>query len=324
MTVTGSHNQVQSRRRERRSIPPYGDGTSPNAISNILDRLLERSRFAPLQDSDLGEEDTHFLTAEECQRGLHPRFEIAVDSLEELAKNLGIEEDDLEVGLSVRSPKLRRYEVLQTWTIQDLPVEPWSPEPARLQELETGRGMDFILAMRVVSGREDLRSKGLDKGKVLCRKVFSVKESVDTFTFPFRWAEFGGDNGVPDEALWTIQWYDSDDSDQFNRPVHEVLTVLVNKRAEGPLTAMGEANGSGDLGWKMLAADITTQIFWDVLSKIDDEPEEGEIDSLVGQVFTRLSSAGNIPYSEVRGLVDKDDSLSELRGLVAKVLKVVA
>ena len=323
MTVAGPHNQVQGRRRERRSIPPYGDGSSPNAVSNILDRLLERSRFAPFQDSGLGEENSYFLSAEECQRGLYPRFEIVVDSLDELTKHFGIEEDDLELGLSVRSPKLRRYEVLQRWSIDNLPVEPWSPEQSSLQSMETGRGMDFILAMRIVADRGDLKPQGLDKGKVLCRKVFSVKESVDIFTFPFRWAEFGGDTGVPDEALWMIEWKDPDDGDQFNRPVHEVLTVLVNKKAEGSLMAMGESNGSRDLGWRMLAADITTQIFWDVLSKTDNEPDEGEIDSLVGQVFARLSRAGNVPYAAIKNLVNKDDSLSELRALVAKALKLV-
>ena len=316
--------RVQRRRRERRSIPPYGDGTSPNTISNILDRLLARSRFAPFDDMSLDEQDRYYLSYDDAHRSIKPRFDIIVDNLEELTSRLGVQEDDLELGLSVRSPRLRSYVVLEQWSLDDLPLDPWSPDQAKLEGLQFGRGIDFILAMRVAVGRKDLELQGLGKGKVLCRKEFSVKESADTFTFPFRWIDFGGDTDYPDEALWAIQWNDLDEDDQFSHPVHEVLTVVVNKKAEGVLKAMGEAQGASDLAWRMLAADITTQIFADVLSKIDDEPDENDTDTLAGQVFARLSRVGNLPYTKIKGLVARDDSLTELRNIVAKILKVVA
>ena len=73
----------------------------------------------------------------------------------------------------------------------------------------------------------------------------------------------------------------------------------------------------------MLTADITTQIWADVLSKTDYEPDEDDTETLVGQVFARLSRVGDMPYTEIRRLVERDDSLTELRNLVAKILKVV-
>ena len=56
--------------------------------------------------------------------------------------------------------------------------------------------------------------------------------------------------------------------------VDQVLTVLVNERAEEPLRLVGGTHGANDIAWKMLAADITTQIWADVLAKYEGEPKE--------------------------------------------------
>ncbi len=243
--------------------------------------------------------------------------------MDELSNRLGLHEDDIDVGLSVRSTHLRRYEVLQSWSADSVPFDPWSPHFAKLTGLQSGRGMDFILAIRVVADRKKLLRQGLSRGKVLCRKVFSVKETIDTFSFPFQWAQFGGETDYPEEALWAIKWIYHDDDNRFARPVDQVLTVLVNEKAEGPLCAMSEVQQANDLAWRMLAADITTQIWADVLSNLDEEPDENDTETLVGQVFARLSSISGMPYAEIKGLVKQDDSLMELRNLVARILKVV-
>ena len=286
--------------------------------------MLSRCRFAPFENIGFSDQDTYFLSQEEGHRSIEPRFDIVLDDLDELTRRLGVHEGDLELGLSARSPRLRRYEVLERWSLDDVPPDPWSPDQAKLEGLQSGRGMDFVLAMRVVAVRSDLEHHGIGKEKVLCRRVFSVKESSDSLTFPLDWAEFGGDTAYPDEALWVIEWRDSEDEDQFERPVGELLTVVVNKKADGPLNAMAEAQGANDLAWRMLAADITTQIWADVLIKIDEEPDVSDRETLAGQVFARLSRAGNIPYAEIKGLVGRDDSLTELRNLVAKIFEVVA
>ena len=323
MTTGKTLKGLQRQRRERRAIPPFGDGTSPNAISNILDRILARCRFVPFGNMKFRDQSTYFLSYDDAHRSVEPQFQFVVDHVNELTSRLGVHEDDMELGLSARSPRLRRYAVLERWSIDSVPPDPWSPDPAKLEGLQSGRGMDFVLGMRVATGRKDLEKKGLGRGKVLCRKVFSVKESIDTLTFPFRWADFGGSTGYPDEALWAIEWNYAENDAQFERPVAEVLTVVVNKKAERPLSSMGEVHGSSDLAWRMLAADITTQIWTDVLSKTDYEPDEDDTETLVGQVFARLSQVGNIPYTEIRNLVERNDSLIELRSLVAKTLKVV-
>ena len=247
-------------RRERRSIPPFGSGAAPNTISNILDRVLARCRCDPFTDMSFSKEDIFFLSPDDIDRSIQPQFKIVVDFTNDITNRLSIHRDDLELGLSVRSSYLRRYAVLGRWSIHSIPSDPWSPDPAKLKGLQSGRGMDFVLALRVATTRKELVRQGLEPGKVLTRKVFSVKETADTFTFPFQWVRFGGDTGYPDQALWVIQWTDGEDDAHFERPVDQVLTVMVNEKAEGPLSAMDEVHGANDLAWRMLAADITTQI----------------------------------------------------------------
>lgn len=314
----------QRQRRERRFIPPFGDGTSPHSLSNLLDRTFASCRFAPFPDRQLANEHTCFLDADEVGQPINPRFEIVVDDVEALTKALDCRADDLVVGLSVRNRHLRRYEALNQWDLSSLPSGAWSPPPPSIDTVQSGRDVDFVLALRVASNQRNLRSRGLGNGKVLSRKEFSVREQIDTVTFPFRWAEFGGSTGYPEELLWTIEWHDVGDSDDpYRLPVSEVLTVLVNKKAEVPLTLMNEAPGANDFAWRMLAAEVTTQIWVDVLVHTEEPPDENDRESLAGQVFARLARVSEKPYVEIMNLAGQDDSLSELRSWITQLFKVV-
>ena len=183
--------------------------------------------------------------------------------------------------------------------------------------------MDFILAIRVVANRERLKTQGLDYNKVLSRRVFSVRELVDTATFPFQWVEFGGETDYPEEALWVIERKSLDEETPFNLPVRDVLTVLVNHKAQNSLLTMDNITGSNGLAWRMLAAEITTQIWADVLTNIEYEPDESDTETLGGQVFANLSRASELPYADVKGLVEEDEYLTKLRNCIARILKVV-
>ena len=319
--MTTEPNRSQQRR-ERRAIPPFGDGASPNAVSNVLDNVLAECRFAPFADVALGAE-THLLAEDEVRRPIEPRFRILLDRIEELWETLGLQPEDLEIGLSVRNRHLRRYEILGKWTTADLPIDNWSPAPAVLTHLQSEREIDFILAVRVASSRPQLKVQGLGANKVLCRRVFSVREPSDASTFPFRWAKFGEGTGYPEEALWVIEPKSPYNEGEFGLPVSDLLTVLVNASAQTSLQAMDEVRGSSGLAWRMLAADITTQIWANVLSKFEDEPDEDDRETLAGQVFSQLATASGLPYADIKELVGEDDHNTELRNLVARIIKVV-
>lgn len=321
--TTVARGQIRGRRRERRAIPPFGDGTHPNRVSNLLDNALAQSKFAPFPESGFVSDQPYYLNPQEVVLGVEPRFQIALDRVNELISTLGVHEDDLKLSLSVRNRHLMRYEVLEEWDLSAIPTKPWSPDPDSLRSFQSHRDLSFILAMRVVADRPELREIGLDPGKVLSRKEFNVKESVVSSSFPFEWRRFGEDTDYPEETLWVINWKVDADDRPYDRPVDEVLTVWVNSKAEGALLKMGGVAGSRNLAWKMLAAEITTEIWWEVVSKVEGVPQNEDDSTLVGQVFSRLSMASGMDYEEIHDLGNDERGREELRKLISTILKVV-
>ena len=322
--TTRTEAQVRRRRKERRAIPPFGDGTHPNRVSNLLDSALAPCRFAPFPESGFVSDEPYYLNSEEVDLEVEPRFQIALDRVDELVSALGAREDDLRLSLSARNRHLMRYEVLKEWDISTIPAKAWSPDSAILRPLQSHRDMSFILALRIVADRPALRKNGLDPGKVLCRKGFNVREPVISSNFPFEWVQFGEETGYPEEMLWVVNWnVDASDESAYDRPVDEVLTVWGNSKAGEALLKMGGVAGSHNLAWKMLAAEITTEIWWEVISKIEGPPPNDEDSTLVGQVFSRLSMASGRYYEEIHGLRNDEDGREELRKLISTIIKVV-
>ena len=312
------------RRKERRAIPPFGDGNHPNRVSNLLDRVLSHCRFAPFQDSGFVTNEPYYLNPDEIGRDIEPRFQIALDRINELVTALGASQDDLSLSLSTRSRHLMRYELLKEWDLGSIPARVWSPDAESLRHLQSDRDMSFVLAMRVVSDRPALKMKGLDPGTVLSRKEFNVRESVISSNFPFEWVEFGEETGYPEEMLWAVKWHvGASDESPFDRPVDEVLTVWGNSKAEAALHKMGAVPGSRNLAWKMIAAEIITEIWWEVISNIEEPPPNSDDSTLAGQAFNRLSMASGRDYAEIHGLRDDEDGRVELRKSISSIVKVV-
>ena len=322
--TTRAEAEVMRRRKERRAIPPYGDGSHPNRVSNLLDSALAPCRFAPFPHSGFVADEPYYLNSQDVDLEIAPRFQLKLNRVDELISALGARDDDLRLSLSVRSRHLMRYEVLNEWDFPAIPANAWSPDPNSLRPLQSHRDMSFILAMRVVADKPSLRKNGLDPGKVLCRKEFNIKESGARSNFPFEWVEFGEETGYPEEMLWVVKWkVDPGDESAYERPVDEVLTVWGNSKAEAALLKMGGVSGSRNLAWKMLAAEITTEIWWEVIRTIEEPPPDTDDSSLAGQVFSRLSMESGKDYEEIHGLPNDEDGRLELRKLISTMLKVV-
>ena len=320
MTFEPQSRKYRLHRRERRAIPPFGDGTNPNRVSQLLSSALESCRFAPFPDVPLMDGRTYFLNEGEQDRDLEPRFAFAPDKLERVAEIVGATLNDLNLSVSARVRHVKRYLPLKEWALNVVP-RAWDHKPQELQGIQSRSDISFIVSIRVTADRPALKENGLESGKVLSRREFAVRRPVDS-SFPIRWIDFGKTD-YPEEMLWVVVWEDPEDRD-FALPVHETLTVWVNKRADQPLQKIAQVAQGGDLGWKMLAAEITTEIWHRVLNTIDNVPMEDDTDSLGGQVFTRLAAISGNSYPELIDMVkDADDSRTELRGHVARVLKVV-
>ncbi len=188
--------------------------------------------------------------------------------------------------------------------------------------MQAGGALEFILAIRVVVDAPILAQHGVGIGKVLCRREFAIRQRIDAVSFPFSWRQFGADTSYPSELLWAIKWKDATGEERYLRPIGDVLTVYMNKAAEERLNAMNAAAGKGDLTWRMLAAEIITLIWSEVLRGTENEPDPTDTDTLAGQVYERLANRSGRAYADIRGMVE-EEGLLELRSHVARIVGVV-
>lgn len=320
MTTESRTREFQLHRRERRALPPFGDGTNPGRVSQAIGNALDSCRFAPFPDSPLSDDRTYFLKGHEYDKDFEPRFEFAAENVERLALSVGASLKDLCLSVSARSRHLKRYLPLKEWALDAVP-ETWCHKQEELRRLQSLSDISFIVAIRVVTDSPGLKKNGLERGKVLSRREFAVKRPTDS-SFPLRWVEFE-EIGYPDEMLWVVKWKDLEDRN-FSLPVNNTLTVWVNKRADTPLQKIAEVAQGRNMGWKMLAAEITTEIWCEVLDKIEDLPEKDDTDSLSGQIFSKLAYVSGKSYIEIKDMVGDDEvGRTELRSHVSRVLKVV-
>ena len=98
----------------------------------------------------------------------------------------------------------------------------------------------------------------------------------------------------------------------------------MNKKAEEPLLKIAKVTQGRNIGWKMLAAEITTEIWYEVLTNIEGEPGEDDTGSLAEQIFSNLAQVSGRSYAEILDLPKEDeDGRTELRGFISQILKVV-
>lgn len=322
MTTDAANPDYRQHRRERRHIPPFGDGSAPHSLSGFLDALLA-CQFSPFPNVKPTDEGRYTLRADELNRPIEPRFNIEMRGADRLPERLGAQVGDFDLGISVRNRHIRMYRVLGRWPLASAP-EKWSPDAVNLEDLQTERGMDFVISVIVSADRPELAALGMSPGKVVSRKEFSIGEP-DSPSFPFGWMEFDGSDDYPKEALWQIEWRETADNPEspFALPVGMALTVYMNTAAEAQLNAISEARGAEGFAWRILAADIATQIWAVVLKETQIEPDENDTDTLAGQTFARLSRVSGMSYSDLLGLVDSDGKLTALRSLTARCFEVV-
>lgn len=315
---TGKHGR---RRVERRLLPPFGDGLNPNHLSNRLDSMLANCRFCPFSREPTVE-SSYYLEPAEVDRLIHPLFVFVLHDIAEVLDSLSLAESQLELVVSVRNRRLKRYKVLGRWSVAECP-ERWSPAAHDLDDMQTGGGIEFILAFRVTAVAPALTEQGLRPGKVLCRREFAVRQRVDAVVFPFSWREFGNDTDYPPELLWAVKWENATDDDHFFAPISEALTVYMNAAAEGALVTMNNALfGKGEMVWKMLAAEIIVLIWSEVLKGVSIDPDPSDTETLAGQVYAHLARASGKSYGDLRDMVE-EDGLLEIRSCVAKIIGVV-
>ena len=328
MTSQSDKSNTARRHRERHILSPYGDGTQPHRVTNLLSNTLASCEFMPFSDGRFSSEGTYHLLTSDGSRDIESSFKLTLNRLDEMTHSIGADKSDLSLIISARSSDLKRYQPLGQWKLDEIPPFPWTPKPEKLRRLQSHTSMSFIIAIRVSNNNPGLEANGLDLGKVLCRKEFHVRKPSDTASsFPFEWFEFGPPSDYPAELLWAIEWFDADgDDNPYKRPIEEALIVRGNAKVEKLLLDMNRVPGAKGLVWKSIASEIVTDIWTTVITGCEDDPPEEQEDdeTLAVQVFKRIATEADIPYEEIPSLIANAPDYTELRKIVAQAVKVVA
>ena len=318
--------RTSRKHRERRVIPPFGDGSRPHHMENLLNGVLAKCRFMPFKGGVFSAEPAYQMIASEIGMDIEPSFDLNLDRADEFISELGAKKDDLSLVVSARSGALKKYQALGQWTLDEVPPNPWSPKSEKLQSLQAYRTLDFIIAIRVRTNHAGLQKNGLEFGKILCRREFTVREPQDSgISFPFEWSEFGSGSRYPSEMLWAIHWLEPDeDRNPCHQPVKDALVVYGNKKVERALINLSAVSGARNLIWRTLACEIVSNIWETVIAKcIDELPDPDDDATLAGQVFGRIAQEEDISYDEIPDLLSEDRDNIRIRELVSRILKVV-
>ncbi len=319
--TTNSNSKLRLHRRERRAIPPFGNSTTASQIFRSVTVAFDTCLFAPFPNAPYTADRTYFININESDEAVIPRFAFTVDDVVSVTRGVGVNPSGFSLSVSVRSGNLKRYVPLTQWRLNAVP-ETWCARSEDMNAVQGNSNLDFVLAIRVATDCPELKKIGLDKNTVLARREFTVKRHR-TGSFPIEWVDFEQFD-YPRELLWIIQWKDPEDR-SFSLPVHEVLTVWVNQRADIPLQKIAKLREGNNLGWKMLAAEITTEIWCSVLKDIEELPNDKDTDSLAGHIFANLARVSDLEHPEIKDLADDDyHGRTIIRSYVSKILKVVA
>ena len=268
MTNQNKETKTARRHRERRVLSPYGDGTQPHRVANLLNNTLTQCEFKPFPNIKFLNEDNYYLLASDSNMDIEPSFKLTLNQLDEMTKSVGANKGDLSLIVSARSSHLKRYQPIGQWKLNEAPTDPWSPSPEKLRGVQAHRSMSFIIAIRVSNSTPELQANGLDLGKVLCRREFHAREPNEAgASFPFEWFEFGPPTDYPNELLWAIEWYGADgDDNPYKRSVKDALMVRGNTKVEKRLVDMDRVPSARGLVWKTIASEIIVDI-WEKVNR---------------------------------------------------------
>ena len=134
MTTESKTQDLHLRRRERRPIPPFGDGSNPGQVSQAIRSALDSCRFALFPDSPLTNDKTYILQPHEYEKHIEPRFKLQLDNADELALSVGATSNDLCLSISTRDRHIKRYLALKQWGLDGMP-RAWIPDPKLVVEI---------------------------------------------------------------------------------------------------------------------------------------------------------------------------------------------
>lgn len=275
---------------ENRVIQPY----------KRADSTLQRVRFRTHPGEEFGTERTWWFDRDRVPVPFSPELDLDVD-VEVLADAVEIPLGDLRASVVVRDRAVKRWTVVRSWPLSELPDAFVVPLDER--EFALGRRMEFVLMVTPSNDLPVREGRAYRKDQVVAEVAFeaSVRKDGSRFnvaTMPPEWFE---ENGLPKDTIWAIDW---DSRDPAVEPI-AALTVVVNERhAELLQRAFGSEAGAD-----ALATQIAIDVFVEASMVAIENAEEfqQEPSTLLGSVLNGLGIDDASDFEALREKVTDDD-----------------
>ena len=274
----------QFQRRERRVLRPFP----------ISERALSECQFALDVDREFERTERHYVDAIVLEAGIRPKFRLGFDT-ERFKAEAERSPDDMGIAIVARDLGRRDYQVLQRFSVGDLPSSWQTPKPLRSAE-----GMDFQVVAYLKDSHHQTPGRAWRRGSVTARTSFAVKALVPQFTFPIESAAFDNDD------LWRIQWQPEPD---FDEPTESLLELWVNDQAYENLRLLSEGSAAGSLLARLIAAEVFEAVSRRVLAEHKFDPDNANENGLANVVVSKLHEVTGLQPEALRNYAENSDFL---------------
>lgn len=273
---------------ESRSIKPFR--TAESALEACGFRLTEDDPFlssVPWRN---------VVDAEIGVSSLKPSFEFRLD-LERLRADSGIEVGELEFGVIVRDPAILTSRCIERWAVTDIPQHFAIPKD-ELERLSGYRGLDFVLVITPVRNLEPSFRIANKPGQIVASRTYEFRRHDEGTDFPIEFVDPQDFERMQPSrnrnTFWTIEW--RDESADYDRPVSEVLRILLNSDVRNKLLRISDTDPVGRLLWLELATEACLEICLKVFDS-DPLPPENQ-DGLLWKLTERLRQNSELEFED--------------------------
>lgn len=291
---------------ESRPIKPY----------KVSEHAFAKTAFRIRKDMEFLTDDPWYAIVEPEEikhEGFSPCVELSVD-IDMLTSDSGIDAEDLRLGVTLRDSALLKSILLESWNVEDFP-ERYSVPPAVLENVSGKRGIEIALHISPAKSLAPKFRTASKPGQVVSSRVFKIDTPFNGAGFPVQPvdAEYFKDLGLPKETVWIIKWMTTAD---FDRPVDELLCVLINKEEAEKILRLSSGDSIGRVLWSEIAIEIFLEI---CLAIFASEPQPPELkDSLLSKITARLKKETGLSFDQLVATARSDDKFRFYRAHLQK------
>lgn len=284
----------------------------------ISDRALDNSAFRARKDLEFESADPWHLVLEPEEikhDNFRPELKLDVDA-DILTADTGINAQDLKLSVILRDPALLKSTLLASWTLDQVP-DSYAVSSQDLSLVSGQRGLVLVLQVSPARDLPHQFRRASHAGHIVCVREFVIATPQDGAGFPVQTVEsdYFEQIGLPKETVWIVQWKSTDD---FDRPIEEVLSVLVSREGCEKLLRLSSTDSVSRVVWSEIAAEVFLEICLVVLASDPDEPRnEG---SLLARLKAKLTKVTGRPFEEIvnMGVDGREDRFQFFRAHLQK------